>query len=99
SALTKSPIVDASAALSGTSAVVLAENPTRQFLFLANTDASIVIWVRVNQAGATSAAAANAAGSFSLAAGAHKEISEFVPTGAISAIAASGTPNLTVYWA
>lgn len=94
SAISKFSLQDASAALSGTAAVVLAANPMRQYLMIANADTSIAIWISF-----TATAAASGAGSFRLAAGEVREWSIGVPTNAVSAIAASATPNVTINWA
>ena len=67
---------------------------SRQFLLLSNPSA-VTIWI--NLAGGT--AAANALGSFALTAGSTIKFSVFVPSNAITAIAASTTPTFTVQYA
>ena len=66
----------------------------RNFLMLANADATIGIWVNF---GGT--AAANSAGSFLIAAGNNIKFDTFVPSNAVNAAAVSGTPILTVIYA
>lgn len=79
---TGSLTVDASiASLAGTSEQLLAANPIRQFLEIHNPNASNKIAYSFG-----SSAALNAAGSYTLAAGATATYDIFVPTGAVQVI-------------
>ena len=91
-------VVDASVTVpstASTTVLVAATYNIRNFLMVANPDASITVWV--NFAGGT--AVANGAGCTELTAGQNVFFETFVPTNAITARAASGTPNLTIQYA
>ena len=90
-------IKDASAAISNVASIILAAAPygERSFLFLANPDATITIWV--NLTGTTAVAAAQ--GCIQMLAGTYLMFDSFVPNQAISVIADSGTPNFTCQYA
>ena len=92
SALTRNIPTNRSTALSNVSAQVVAANAGRNGLIIQNCDASIVI--AINLTGA--AAVVNGAGSLTMAAGATLLLDTLVPTSAIQAISASGTPNITI---
>ena len=77
-----------------TTVLAAATYGVRNFLMLSNPSA-VTIWI--NLSGGT--AAANGLGSFALTAGSTIKFSVFVPTNAITAIAASTTPTFTVQYA
>jgi len=91
---TNPTITDRSLALSTTSATILAANPSRHSIIMQNTDASISIGIRPGG----SAASIGAAGTLTLAAGASITFEgPNCPQDAFTAIAASGTPVLTIW--
>lgn len=84
------PLTDRGSAVTSSSVQYVAQNSFRQFLFIQNQDASIVIYVNFG------AAAAADQTSIALSAGQALTLDAFVPTDAVFIKAASGTPKVAI---